>query len=130
MLFSLHGMGVNDSKNYFLQDIMDRVNEGFAAREPGVFGSARPKQRGVVRSLMEVVPASLQNIVASRVPAAVKDAVVDRSYTAGHDWNYTLDRAAIRLERVRSFNLRGRERDGMLDDETRRRQKIGCANAS
>jgi predicted AlkP superfamily phosphohydrolase/phosphomutase len=122
MLFSLHGMGVNDSKNYFLQDIMDRVNEGFAAREPGVFGSARPKQRGVIRSLMEVVPASLQNIVASRIPAAVKDAVVDRSYTAGHDWNCT---PAIGLRSDWSgyvrFNLRGRERDGMLDDETRRR---------
>jgi predicted AlkP superfamily phosphohydrolase/phosphomutase len=115
-------MGVNDSKNYFLQDIMDRVNEGFAAREPGVFGSARPKQRGVIRSLMEVVPASLQNIVASRIPAAVKDAVVDRSYTAGHDWNCT---PAIGLRSDWSgyvrFNLRGRERDGMLDDETRRR---------
>ena len=122
MLFSLHGMGVNDSKNYFLQDIMDRVNEGFAAREPGVFGSARPKQRGVIRSLMEVVPASLQNLVASHVPAAVKDAVVDRSYTAGHDWNYT---PAIGLRSDWSgyirFNLRGRERDGMLNDETRRR---------
>jgi hypothetical protein len=77
---------VNDSKNYSLQDIMDRVNEGFAAREPNVFGSARPKQHGMIRSLLEVVPALLQNLVASRVPAAVKNAVVDRSYTAGHDW--------------------------------------------
>ena len=122
MLFSLHGMGVNDSKNYFLQDIMDRVNEGFAAREPDVFGSTRPKQRGVIRSLMEVVPASVQNLVASHVPAAVKDAVVDRSYTAGHDWAYT---PAIGLRSDWSgyvrFNLRGRERDGMLDDDTRGR---------
>jgi len=122
MLFSLHGMGANNSKNYFLPDIMDRVNDGFAAREPDVFGSARPKQRGMIRSLMGVVPASLQNLVASRVPAAVKDAVVDRSYTAGHDWNYT---PAIGLRSDWSgyirFNLRGRERDGMLDDDTRRR---------
>lgn len=122
MLFSLHGMGVNDSKNYFLQEIMDRVNEGFAAREPGVFGSIRPKQRGMIRGLLEFVPASVQNLVASRVPAAVKDAVVDRSYTAGHNWAYT---PAIALRSDWSgyvrFNLRGRERDGMLDDETRRR---------
>ena len=71
---------------------------------------------------MEVVPASLQNLVASRVPAAVKDAVVDRSYTAGHDWAYT---PAIGLRSDWSgyirFNLRGRERDGMLDDDMRRR---------
>jgi predicted AlkP superfamily phosphohydrolase/phosphomutase len=122
MLFSLHGMGVNTSKNYFLQDIMDRVNLGFAAREPELFGSIRPRQRGLIRSLMEVVPAWLQNLVASRVPAAVKDAVVDRSYTAGHDWAFT---PAIGLRSDWSgyirFNLRGRERKGMLDDDMRRR---------
>lgn len=122
MIFSLHGMGVNTSKNYFLQDIMDRVNVGFAAREPGLFGSTRPKQRGLIRGLLEVVPAAIQNMVASHVPAAVKDAVVDRSYTAGHDWAYT---PAIGLRSDWSgyvrFNLRGREREGMLDDETRRR---------
>ena len=122
MIFSLHGMGVNTSKNYFLQDIMDRVNLGFAEREPTLFGSIRPKQRGLIRGLLGVAPASLQNVVASRVPAAVKDAVVDRSYTAGHDWAYT---PAIGLRSDWSgyirFNLRGRERDGMLDDEMRRR---------
>jgi len=68
------------------------------------------------------VPASLQNMVASHVPAAVKDAVVDRSYTAGHDWAYT---PAIGLRSDWSayirFNLRGREREGMLDDDTRGR---------
>jgi predicted AlkP superfamily phosphohydrolase/phosphomutase len=122
MIFSLHGMGVNTSKNYFIQGIMDRVNEGFAAREPTLFGTARPKQRGVIRGLLEVFPASIQNFVASHVPASVKDAVVDRSYTAGHDWTYT---PAIGLRADWSgyirFNLRGREREGMLDDETRRR---------
>jgi predicted AlkP superfamily phosphohydrolase/phosphomutase len=122
MIFSLHGMGVNTSKNYFLQDIMDRVNLGFAEREPALFGSIRPKQRGLIRGLLEVVPASLQNMVASHVPAAVKDAVVDRSYTAGHDWAYT---PAIGLRSDWSgyvrFNLRGREREGMLDDQMRRR---------
>jgi predicted AlkP superfamily phosphohydrolase/phosphomutase len=122
ILFSLHGMGVNTSKNYLLQDIMDRVNVGFAAREPELFGSIRPRQRGLIRSLLEVVPASLQNLVASRVPASVKDAVVDRSYTAGHDWAYT---PAIGLRSDWSgyirFNVRGREREGMLDDDMRRR---------
>ncbi len=122
MLFSLHGMGVNISKNYFLRDLMDRVNEGFAAREPGVFGSTRPKQRGLTRGLLEFVPAGLQNLVASHVPAAVKDAVVDRSYTAGHDWAFT---PAIGLRSDWSayirYNLRGREREGMLDDDTRKR---------
>jgi predicted AlkP superfamily phosphohydrolase/phosphomutase len=122
MLFSLHGMGVNTSKNYFLQDIMDRVNLGFAAHEPELFGSIRPRQRGLIRNLLEVVPASLQNLVASHVPAAVKDAVVDRSYTAGHDWAHT---PAIGLRSDWSgyirFNVRGREREGMLDDDQRRR---------
>ena len=122
MLFSLHGMGVNNSKNYFLRDIMDRVNVGFAACRPGVFGATRPKQHSLIRRLLEVVPASIQNLVASHVPTAVKDAVVDRSYTAGHDWVHT---PAIGLRSDWSayvrFNLRGREREGMLDDQMRRR---------
>ena len=122
ILFSLHGMGVNDSKNYILRDVMDRVNSGFAEREPGLFGSTRPKQRGFIRSMLEMTPAKLQNLVGSRVPAAVKDAIIDRSFTAGHDWAHT-PAVALRSDwsgYVR-FNLRGREREGMLDDEMRRR---------
>jgi predicted AlkP superfamily phosphohydrolase/phosphomutase len=122
MLFAVHGMGVNDSKNYFLQQIMDRVNVGFAAREPAVFGSMRPKQRGLIRSLLEVVPASIQDFVASHMPDVVKDAVVDRSFTAGHDWAHT---PAVGLRSDWSgyvrFNVRGREREGMLDDAMRTR---------
>lgn len=122
MLFSLHGMGVNESKNYLLQDVMDRINVGFATREPSLFGSIRPKQNGLMRHLLDLVPASLQNLVGSHVPSAVKDVIVDRAYTAGHDWNYT---PAIGLRSDWSgyvrFNLRGRERKGMLDDEMRRR---------
>jgi predicted AlkP superfamily phosphohydrolase/phosphomutase len=122
MLFSLHGMGANDSKNYFIQDLMDRVNVVFAEREPGLFGAARPRQRSIVRGLRERMPASMQNMIASRVPSAVRDAVVDRSYTAGHDWAHTpaIGVLADWSAYIR-FNLRGRERDGMLDDDSRRR---------
>jgi predicted AlkP superfamily phosphohydrolase/phosphomutase len=68
------------------------------------------------------MPASMQNMIASRVPSAVRDAVVDRSYTAGHDWAYTpaIGVLADWSAYIR-FNLRGRERDGMLDDDSRRR---------
>src|SRR5882757_1122749 len=119
MLFSLHGMGANDSKNYFVQDLMDRVNLGFAEREPQLFGSARPRQHGIVRGLRERVPASMQNLIASSVPSAVRDAVVDRTYTAGHDWAHTpaIGVLADWSAYIR-FNLRGRERDGMLDDNS------------
>jgi predicted AlkP superfamily phosphohydrolase/phosphomutase len=122
MLFSLHGMGANDSKNYFIQDLMDRVNVRFAEHEPQLFGSARPRQHSIVRGLREVAPAALQNLIASSVPSAVRDAVVDRSYTAGHDWAHTpaIGVLADWSAYIR-FNLRGRERDGMLDDESRRR---------
>jgi predicted AlkP superfamily phosphohydrolase/phosphomutase len=121
MLFSLHGMGANDSKNYFIQDLMDCVNLGFAEREPRLFGSARPRQHSLVRSLREVAPATLQNLIASSVPSAVRDVVVDRSYTAGHDWSHTpaIGVLADWSAYIR-FNLRGRERDGMLDDESHR----------
>jgi hypothetical protein len=98
-----------------------RVREqSFAAREAALFGSTRPKQRGLIRGLL--APALLQNMVVSHVPAAMKDAIVDRSYAAGHDWAYT---PAIGLLSDWSgyirFNRRGRESEGMLDDEMRRR---------
>jgi predicted AlkP superfamily phosphohydrolase/phosphomutase len=122
MIFSLHGMGANDSKNYFVQDLMDRVNLRFAEREPRLFGSKRPKQHSLLRALREGLPSSLQNLIASCVPIAVRDAVVDRSYTAGHDWAHTpaIGVLADWSAYIR-FNLRGREREGMLDDESLRR---------
>src|SRR5216684_151403 len=122
MLFSLHGIGANDSKNYFVQDLMDRINLGFAEREPRLFGSTRPKQHSLARSLRELVPSTLQNLIASCVPVAVRDAVVDRSFTAGHDWVHTpaIGVLADWSAYIR-FNIRGREREGMLDDESRRR---------
>jgi predicted AlkP superfamily phosphohydrolase/phosphomutase len=121
MLFSLHGMGANESKNYFIQDFMDRVNLGFAERAPQLFGSARPRQHSIVRGLRERLPASMQNLIASSVPSAVRDAIVDRSYTSGHDWAHTpaIGVLADWSAYIR-FNLRGRERDGMLDDDSRR----------
>jgi predicted AlkP superfamily phosphohydrolase/phosphomutase len=120
MLFSLHGMGANDSKNYFIQDFMDRVNMGFAEHEPRLFGAARPRQRSIVRGLREHLPASMQTMIANSVPSSVRDAVVDRSYTAGHDWPHTpaIGVLADWSAYIR-FNLRGRERDGMLDDDSR-----------
>src|SRR5258708_39386740 len=101
---------------------MDRVNVGFAELEPQLFGSARPRQHSIVRGLRERVPASMQNLIAISVPSAVRDTVVDRSYTAGHDWAHTpaIGVLADWSAYIR-FNLRGRERDGMLDDETLRR---------
>jgi len=121
--------GTNDSKNFYLQEIMDRVNAGFAAREPGTFGSIRPKQNSLMRGLRKRVPASIQNFVAKYAPDAVKDAVVDGSFTAGHDWART---PAIGLRSDWSgyvrFNMRGREREGMLDDAMRRRYEDWMRN--
>ncbi len=120
MIFSLHGMGVNNTKNHFVQDLMDRINRGFAEREPRLFGSTRPKQRSLVRGLREVLASPVQNLIASWAPPEVRDAVVDRSYTAGHDWAHTpaIGVLADWSAYIR-YNLRGREREGMLDDDSR-----------
>src|SRR5260370_6131163 len=95
---------------------------GFAEREPKLFGATRPQQHSLIRSLREMAPSSVQNWIASCVPVAIRDAVVDRTYTAGHDWAHT---PAIGLLADWSayirFNVRGREREGMLDDDTLRR---------
>ena len=132
MLFSLHGMGVNISKNYFLQDIMDRVNEGFAAREPGVFGSTRPKQRGLISR-----PAGGRSRVAAkpgREPRAGRGERCRRRsllYRRTRLGLHARDRTPIRLERltfVTTFaDASARECSTTIRADV---TKIGSANAS
>jgi predicted AlkP superfamily phosphohydrolase/phosphomutase len=87
-----------------------------------LFGAARSRQRSIVRGLRERLPASMQNMIANSVPSAVRDAVVDRSYTAGHDWAHTPAIGVLAdWSAYLRFNVRGREREGMLDGDSRRR---------
>lgn len=115
VVFSLHGMGPNFSQEHFVRRAMDRINASF--QQPGAPSEeAPPKQRGVMRWLREAIPAPLQHAVARGVPVEVRDWVVSREVTGGLDWSRTPG-FALRSD-LWSFvrlNLRGREREGMLE---------------
>ncbi len=116
IVFSLHGMGPNQSQEHFVVPLMDRVNKRFSELEPGLFPSGvAPRQRSLMRWLRKRVPASVQSTIAKLVPQEVRDAVVDRSYTSGYDWSQTPG-LALRADNngYLRFNLAGREKLGML----------------
>ncbi len=119
VLFALHGMGPNTSQEHFVPRIMDRVNAGWV--DPG--GASRP-QRSFWRRLRETVPAPLQNAIAQAVPVGVRDWVVERQISSGYDWSRTPAFPLLAdLNGYIRFNLRGRERLGVLEagGETYRR---------
>lgn len=112
VLFALHGMGPNTSQEHLVPRIMDRINGGPAN---GNGGNGTPR-RGLMRALRETLPAPLQNAIARAVPVATRDAVVDRAVTGGHHWPTTPGLAILAdLNGYVRLNLRGREREGMLD---------------
>ncbi|HYL57635.1 MAG TPA: alkaline phosphatase family protein, partial [Candidatus Acidoferrales bacterium] len=120
-IFAPHGMGPNRSKDYLTQAAVDAVNRKFAQRNGGHAIESQPTRRSPMRFLRETVPIRLQNLVAQSVPLGVRDYVMNRSLTAGHDWSQT-PALAVRgdVNGYVRFNLRGRERDGVLEGADRR----------
>jgi predicted AlkP superfamily phosphohydrolase/phosphomutase len=114
IVFALHGMGRNTSQEHFTPKVMDWVNSGFL-RDPTV-ARARGReplahQRSAIRILREHLPAGLQHAVAGAVPVAVRDLVVNRQISSGHDWRRTPGIALLAdLNGYLRWNLRGRER--------------------
>lgn len=69
-----------------------------------------------MRFLREKLPAPVQHAVGQAVPAYIKDFVVDRAITAGHDWPHTPALAVLAsVTGYVRFNLRGRETHGILE---------------
>jgi predicted AlkP superfamily phosphohydrolase/phosphomutase len=134
ILFSLHGMGRNTSQDHFTAKIMDRVNSSFlgdltAAKANGQHSLVR--QRGAIRVLRERVPAALQNAIAGAVPVWVRDLVVNRQISGGHDWGRTPGIALLAdLNGYLRWNLRGRERRGMLASEAELERYMGSVRQS
>jgi predicted AlkP superfamily phosphohydrolase/phosphomutase len=120
VLFAVHGMGRNTSQDHFMPGLVDRLNTRFlvgnvnGGAAPGAAESAGA-QRSLVRLLRERLPAGLQNAIARAVPVAVRDAVVSRQISSGHDWRQTPGLALLAdLNGYLRWNLRQRERNGML----------------
>jgi predicted AlkP superfamily phosphohydrolase/phosphomutase len=114
VVFSLHGMGPNTSQEHFVPRIVDRLNAAFGAA-PGRGPATAPARPGLVRRLRELVPAAVQNAIARSVPVAVRDEVMNRQITGGRDWAVTPGFALLAdLNGYLRWNVRGRERDGMV----------------
>ena len=120
IVFALHGMGPNASQEHFMPKVMDRVNSGFLGKNaaPDVRGGRESLagQRSAIRILRERLPPSLQNAVAGAMPVTIRDLVVNRQISSGHDWRRTPGIALLAdLNGYLRWNLRGRESRGMLE---------------
>jgi predicted AlkP superfamily phosphohydrolase/phosphomutase len=128
IVFALHGMGGNTSQEHFMPKVIDRVNSRFMAdaERPTAGGVREPRagQRSAMRFLRERLPAGFQNAVARAVPVAVRDRVVSRQISAGHDWRLTPGIALLAdLNGYLRWNIRGREGRGMLAPDDQRLER-------
>ena len=118
VVFAIHGMGRNTSQDHFMPKLMDRLNGRFLAGDGSIAtpnGAVAAGQHSLMRRLREGLPAGLQNAVARAVPVGVRDAVVSRQISAGHEWGRTPGLALLAdLNGYLRWNLAGRERNGML----------------
>lgn len=128
IVFSLHGMGPNRSQEHFVPQVMDLVNARFIGRTRNGSRNGAGSPRGIVRRLRERVPAAIQNRIARLVPVSVRDAVVNRSIVAGHDWARTPGFDLLSdLNGYLRLNVHGRERDGALESDGRAlTDYVGC----
>ena len=112
IVFSLHGMGPNNSQEHFVPKVLDRLFSSPVA-DPAAHSVA--PQRSLFRWLREKLPAQLQQGMARHVSQSMRDWVVNRAFSSGLDWQH------IPAFRVLSggqgyirFNIQGREKMGWL----------------
>ena len=112
VVFSLHGMGPNNSQEHFVPKVLDRL---FSS--PVVDPAAPPvlPQRSLFRLLREKLPAQLQQGIARHVSQSMRDWVVSRAFSNGVDWQHI---PAFRVlsggQGYLRFNIQGREKKGWL----------------
>jgi predicted AlkP superfamily phosphohydrolase/phosphomutase len=118
VIVAAHGMGRNASQEHFTRPIMDRINGRFSRIVGDAAADGGPRQRSLMRVLRERVPARIQHAIGALVPLEVRDFVVDHAITSGHDWTRTPALAILgSTVGYVQFNLRGRERFGLLDPD-------------
>jgi Uncharacterized conserved protein len=108
VVFSLHGMGVNNSRVDVLADMLSRV----------LAGDAPDVKPGLLDKLRRIVPADARSWVKTRLPIFVQDKLTLFWRTRGIDWTKTSAFAAFSdLYGYVRINLRGREPDGIVPPE-------------
>jgi len=105
LLFSLHGMGVNNSRVDVLADMLSHV---LADDAPDV-------KPGMLDKLRALVPADARSWVKTRLPIFIQDWLTLFWRTRGIDWGKTSAFAAFSdLYGYVRINLRGREAEGIV----------------
>jgi predicted AlkP superfamily phosphohydrolase/phosphomutase len=114
IIFSLSGMGPNNSQSHFLTNFLQRFNQQVMGRET-VTVSEKSKP-GVMRQLREKLPGPLQIEIAKRVSQKKRDWVVNRAFTSEMNWDSTLVFHVLSGgQGYMRWNIAGREREGILD---------------
>jgi predicted AlkP superfamily phosphohydrolase/phosphomutase len=112
VVFSLHGMGPNNSQEHFVPKVLDRL---FSSPVADPAAPPVPPQRSLFRLLREKLPAQLQQGIARHVSQSMRDWVVNRAFSSGLDWQHI---PAFRMlsggQGYLRFNIQGREKRGWL----------------
>ncbi len=122
ILFSLHGMGPNNSQVHFIPKVLDRLFAG-----PGTDSAAHSiaPQRSLFRWLREKAPAQLQQTIARNVSQSVRDWVVNRAFSSGIDWPHIPAYGLLSGgQGYIRYNIQGREKRGWLVAESEQHHQI------
>lgn len=119
-VFSVHGMGPNQTQEHFVLPVMERIQSAFGgapvdAHTGAPEGEAAQGSFNPMRFLRQAVPPRLQLAIANALPVGVRDWVVRRSFQGGLDWRTTLGFALVASgEGYLRFNVKNREAAGAL----------------
>lgn len=117
LFFTLNGMAPNRAQNHFLPQLLRRLNHLYTHGERLLDVSSRRK--GLMAVLRDKVPAPAQYWANHLLGEDVQDWVVNREYLGALDWRSTPSFAIPSGgEGFVRFNIRGRERRGMLSADS------------
>lgn len=117
VIFAIHGMDANRAQDYFLPEIMNRLNNVYV-------DGAAPEQTTNVNAnlfsmLRNTLPSGLQYAAVQALGEDIQDWVVNRSFVGGLDWPKTpAFPVASGGEGYIRLNIKGRERDGFFDPDS------------
>ena len=120
LVFSVHGMGPNTSRNSVLPEMLERVLAGGTDAD-----EAAPRRR-LLQQVRELLPNEWRTWVKRRLPTSVQDRMTAYWRTGGIDWSGT--RAFVPfcdLEGFVRINLRGREASGIVAPEREYERLLG-----
>ncbi|MFN2186120.1 MAG: alkaline phosphatase family protein, partial [Anaerolineae bacterium] len=112
IVFSLHGMGPNNSRLNLLPEMLDRV---LAGRAPNTSKGRQPEREALVQQLRKLMPEEWRERVKRRLPLRIQDRLTAFWRFGNRDWRGT--RAFPLVGDLHGYvrvNLAGRESQGVV----------------